>query len=146
MPFIHWFSLYLLLSLPLFLNFLSLPLPPPLSLSSSPLLSISPFLSPLHSLSLLSLPSSSLHPSFCDTYITSLLLHTHPPSVAALSAYQRYQQLSPLESSTNTSVTYGLGLIYFNMNSYKWWVGLSPNICSQVYSASLLLLTLHTAS
>lgn len=61
-------------------------------------------------------------------------MHTH---TTALSAYQHYQQLSPLESSTNTSVTYGLGLIYFNMNVYKWWV--SPNtLCRFTSSVDVL--------
>ena len=64
--------------------------------------------------------------------------HTHTHTIPALSAYQRYQQLSPFESSTNTSVTYGLGLIYFNMNSYKWQVDLFLNTHGQVipYAAS----------
>ena len=107
MPFIHCFSLFSalvtssVLEFLIFMNSLPPSLPPSLSLSLS--LSLSP----------------SPTPSFAFLLIY-LSLHTHTPSVAALSAYQRYQQLSPLESSTNTSVTYGLGLIYFNMNSYKW--------------------------
>ena len=50
---------------------------------------------------------------------TRTYTHTHIHTNTALSAYERYQNLSP-ESSSNTNFLYGLGLIYFHLRAYDW--------------------------